>query len=194
MQYRSLNRSKTKFSLFHSPFKKRFLPNELPVLKIEETLITRDPVTKFLGILIDENLNWKAQIANVASKISKSIGILYKASPFLNKYLLKQLYTAFVHSYLNYGNLAWGSTHKSKLETLYRHQKHAVRIINFKDRFTHSKPLFVEMKILNLYELNVFHVLSFMFKCKLSISPKIFLDLFTFKPQNRYLMRSKLIV
>ena len=109
----------------------------------------------------------------------------------MNKSLLKQLYSAFLHSYLSYGNLVWGSTHRSKLETLYRHQKHAVRIINFKDRFTHSKPLFVEMKILNLYELNVFQVLSFMLKCKLGILPKIFQDLFTYKPHNQNLLKSQ---
>ena len=54
----SLNKSKTKYYLFHSPSKKRFLPDILPVLKVKETQITRDPVTKFLGIFIDENLSW----------------------------------------------------------------------------------------------------------------------------------------
>ena len=29
----------------------------------------------------------------------------------------------------------------SKLQALYRHQKHAARIINFKDKFTSAKPL-----------------------------------------------------
>ena len=122
----SLNVLKNKFSIFHPTGKKRLIPIDLPLLKIDNTYIKRDPVTKFLGVLIDENLNWKAQIANVSSKVSKSIGILYKASPILNKFQLKQLYSAFVHSYLNYGNIAWGSTHKSKLEALYRQQKHAI--------------------------------------------------------------------
>ena len=71
---------KTKFTLFHSSGKKRLIPADLPPLKIDNTYIKRNIVTKFLGVLIDENLNWKAQIAHV-SKISKSIGILYKATP-----------------------------------------------------------------------------------------------------------------
>ena len=190
----SLNKSKTKFSIFHPPSKKKIIPIKLPVLEIDETHIARDTVTKFLGVLIDENLNWKAQISNISAKVSKSIGILYKVTHILNKPLLKQLYSAFVHSYLSYGNIAWGSTHKSKLESLYRQQKHAVRIINFKDRFTHSKPLFVESKILNLFELNIFQVLMFMFKCKLSISPKIFLNLFTPKPLNKYVLRQRYLI
>ena len=39
-------------------------------------------------------------------KVSKGIGILYKATQILNKFQLKQLYFAFVHSYLSYGNIA----------------------------------------------------------------------------------------
>ena len=90
--------------------------------------------------------------------------------------------------------MAWGSTHKSKLQTLYRRQKHAIRVINARDRFTHTKPLFIEMNILNLFEINVFKILLFMFKCKLNISPKIFDNLFTFKPPNKYTLRTQFLV
>ena len=32
------------------------------------------------------------------------------------------IYFSFIHTYLNYGNLAWGSTHKAKLnETRFTH-------------------------------------------------------------------------
>ena len=88
----SLNVSKTKFSLFHPNSKKRFVPADLPLLKIDNTRIIRDHITKFLGVLIDENLTWQPHISHISTKISKSIGILYKASPFLNKSLLKQLH------------------------------------------------------------------------------------------------------
>ena len=186
----SLNVKKTKFTLFHSLRKKSIIPDQLPDLKLGNTEIIRDNVTKFLGILIDENLTWKPQIANTFSKISKSIGILYRSRNTLTKPLLKQLYYSFVHSYLNYGNIAWGSTCKTKLVSLYRSQKHAIRVINFKNRFTHTKPLFDEMKILNIYEINVFQVLCFMFKCKMKISPPIFHKIFQLKQTNKYTLRS----
>ena len=122
----SLNVNKTKFSLFHSTGKKRLIPNVLPKLFIEDVEIKRDLVTKFLGVYIDENISWKSHIAHVCCKISKTIGILYKSREILSKFLLKQLYFSFVQSYLQYGNAAWGSTHKTKLETLCRKQKHAI--------------------------------------------------------------------
>ena len=178
------------YSLFHST-RYKGIPNHLPKLEIENIEIKRDSVTKFLGVLIDENLTWKPQIENVCKKVSKSIGVLYQARPFLSKHLLQQLYFAFVHSHLNYCNIAWGSTHRTKLERLYRYQKHAIRILNYKDRFTHTKPLFLDMKILNIFDMNIFQTLCTMFKCKMKVAPEIFHKTFTLKPENKYTMRSK---
>ena len=77
---------------------------------------------------------------------------------------LNQLYFSFVHSYLNYANLAWGSTQNTKLSTLYRQQKHSIRLLSCKDQFTHSRPLFKEIGALN-----IFNMLCLMFKCKKKI-------------------------
>ena len=51
----SLNISKTKYSLFYST-RYKGIPNDLPKLEIENVQIKRNNVTKFLGVLIDENL------------------------------------------------------------------------------------------------------------------------------------------
>ena len=68
----SLNLTKTKYSLFH-----QF--SILPFLKMDNIVIERENVTKFLGVLIDENLLWKHHINDVSTKISKTVGILYKS-------------------------------------------------------------------------------------------------------------------
>ena len=99
---------------------------------MDNVFIERENVTKFLGVLIDENLSWKQHINIVSTKLSKSIGILYKSRGIVKQPLLKQLYFSFVHCYLNYANIAWTSPYKSKLERLHRHQKHTARIISFK--------------------------------------------------------------
>ena len=107
---------------------------------MDNIFVERENVTKFLGILIDENLSWKQHINNISTKISESIGILYKSRGIVKQPLLKQLYFSFVHCHLNYANIAWPSTYECKLEELYRQQKHAAHIINFEDRFTHAQP------------------------------------------------------
>ncbi|XP_065658644.1 uncharacterized protein LOC136083166 [Hydra vulgaris] len=171
----SLNIEKTKWILFHPAGKKHQLPINMPNLFIDDILIKRVIVTKFLGVYIDESLTWTNHIASLCNKISKSIGILYKARSVLNKHTLIQLYYSLIHCHLSYANIAWGSTNKGKLEPLYRQQKHVAQLINFKGRFAHAKPLLYEMKVLNIYELNVFNTLCFMFQCKTNLSPISFI-------------------
>ena len=126
---------------------------------MDNIVIETENVTNFLGVLIDENLSWKQHINDVSTEISKSIGILYKSRGIVKQPLLKQLYFSFIHCHLNYANIAWASTCKSKLEGLYRHQKHAARIIKFKDRFIHAQPLLDDMKALNIFQINLFRII-----------------------------------
>ena len=72
-----------------------------------------------------------------------------------------------------------------KLEELYHHHEHATRIFNFKDRFTHAQPLLHDMKSMNIFQIYLFHIIFFMFKCKKEIAPPIFHNLFMPKPENK---------
>ena len=49
-------------------------------------------------------------------------------------------------------------------------QNHAVGIIYNKVKFTHSKPLMRDRNTLNVYQINIFQVLKFMFKIGLQKS------------------------
>ena len=88
---------------------KKNLPANLPILKINETEIQREQAPKFLGVIIDENLTWKNHIDLIENKISKNIGVLFKASKVLNMTCLKNIYFSLIHSYINYANIAWAS-------------------------------------------------------------------------------------
>ena len=85
----SLNISKTKYSLFHSTRKRKYIPNILPPLHIDNVPVKREFVTKFLGVYLDENVYWKHHINIVSTKICKSIGILYRTRCILSKFLRK---------------------------------------------------------------------------------------------------------
>ena len=142
----SLNVNKTKWTFFHSQKKKRLIANYLPIHYVDIFETVRESVTKFLGTFIDESLTWKYHIEQTCNKASKSIGIMCRSRYILSKSLMKQLYFSFIHGYLKDANIAWASTNKSKLTSLYRHKKNSVRIIKDKDRFTHTKTLFKHAK------------------------------------------------
>ena len=110
---------------------------------------------------------------------------MYKAKHYLNKRSLLVLYYFFIHTYINYGNIAWGSTNRTNLKKINSLQKHAIRIIHCKDRFAHARELFRESKILNVFQLNILNNLVFMHKIKYQAAPKIFQNKFS-KPTHKY--------
>ena len=93
----SLNVGKTKYSLFHKSSK----VDKLPKLSINNQEIKRASYTKFIGVLLDENLSWKEYLKYTENKIAKSIGLMYKAKPFLDKDFLLSLNFSYIHSYIS---------------------------------------------------------------------------------------------
>ena len=57
----------------------------------------------------------ESHISVVENKVSKYTGTLHKAKKIFSKGGLKIIYFSFVHNYLNYENIAWGSTTRTKL-------------------------------------------------------------------------------
>jgi len=86
-------------------------------LEISNCAIERVRDTIFVGVILDENLTWKHHIASVATKISKSIGIIYKSNFRLPDTSLRTLYYTLVYLYLVYCVSVWASTHSYKRES-----------------------------------------------------------------------------
>ena len=72
----SLNISKTNFIVFtNSSQIEKFID-----INIDANVIERVYETKFLGVIIDNKLNWKSHITQVRNKLNKCISVIYKAS------------------------------------------------------------------------------------------------------------------
>ena len=169
---------KTKYVLFHKVSMCDSLPSQLPTMRFNNIEIKSENSIKFLGVIIDQNLTWKNHIEVVENKISKNIGVLYRASHLLDFKNLLKIYFSFIHIYISYANIAWASTFKTKLQGILKKQKHAARITFHANRLDHARPLLKEMKALNVYQINLIQTLKFMHKTKYRIDPQIFLPKF----------------
>ena len=109
----------------------------------------------------------------VENKISKNIGILYRAPYYLDKKSLKSIYFSFINNYVNYCKIASASTSRTKLDKILKKQKHAMHIIYKKDKFTHSKPL-----MRDVYQINILQALKFRHKSKHNLNPRVFDNMF----------------
>jgi hypothetical protein len=167
----SLNISKTHAMIFSL---NRQISSHTLDLRIHNTPIDTTTQSKFLGIHIDNKLTWSTHISHICNKVSKSIGILTKASKYLNKATLLMLYNSFVLPYLRYGNIIWGKAASVHVSRLFVLQKRAVRIVCGAHFLAHTNPLFLDNRILKLHDLNTYLCAQFVFKIYHNIFPSAF--------------------
>ena len=89
--------------------------------------IPQSDEVKYLGIVIDKHLKWKPYIDELATSISKSIGILYRLQKYLSLNNLKKIYHSLVKSRLQYGILLWENANQSTLHNLNKVHNRALR-------------------------------------------------------------------
>jgi len=70
---------------------------------------------KYLGIYMDQNLQWGPQIQHINNKLGKNIAIINKLRYFVDLHTLKQLYYSFIYPYLSCAVISWGSACKTNL-------------------------------------------------------------------------------
>ena len=114
--------------IFH---RSRIKPNVINKVVIGNHELTQVNSTNYLGVTIDHKLNWIYHISYVKSKISKGIGIMYKARQFLTKKALLMLYHAYIYSYMTYCIEVWGCASQTQLNCLLLLQKKIIRIMSF---------------------------------------------------------------
>ena len=171
----SLNTQKTFFQLFH---RARMKTNNSVNIIVDKCVLNKVTSIKYLGVIIDHKLNWIEHISYVKNKISKGIGILYKARQFLEKRDLLNLYYSYIYPYLIYCIEIWGCAAKSHMNPLYLTQKKIIRIITFSHYISHTQPLFQDLSILPLEKLVLYRIALIMYKMPNSLIPKTMSDLY----------------
>ena len=77
---------------------------------------------KYLGIKIDQHLNWHDRINNIAIKLNKARAILYKVRQFVNERTLILIYRVISDSHPSYSSIVWSKT-KSSINSVFIIQK-----------------------------------------------------------------------
>ena len=147
-------------------------------IKIGKEQVNQAKYVKFLGLLLDENLNWKYHLSELSKKLARTSGIFFKIRHFLPTSVLVSLYYSLFASFLQYGIIVWGLTYDIHTKPIYLLQKKVVRTIAFKNFTSPSTPIFSELKILKLYDLFHFKLLIFVYESVHLISPVFFHNFF----------------
>ena len=183
----TLNIKKTKYMLFR--------PKNIKVnfdslcLKIGNENIDRigkgckTSFFKFVGIHLDEFLDWDAHCAHVAAKISSGNFIISRSKNVFPINIRKNIYNSLVRSHMEFGILSWGTALQGKLKHIVQLQKKCIRNVAGKDIRSHTDPLFKKLNILKFYDLVKYNQCTFMHKLLNGKQPDSF-DNFFIKAPN----------
>ena len=155
-----LNIKKTKFMVFTN---KKVDLSSIEVT-LDNTKIKKSDEERFLGVIMDSKLNWKAHIKRLASKISRNAGILYKLKGIVPNIVLRMVYNSFIQSHLNYCSCIWGLGSKGSVKSIFIAQKKSVRAIEngFVNYFynketgelpSHTKDIFNRNQMLTVHNI-----------------------------------------
>ena len=119
---------------------------------------------KYLGVILDNKLNWHNHIQYVSTKLAKAAGIIYKVRNKAPQSVLMLLYHSLVGTYLRYGLASWGSAKTTALSKLKALQNKVVRYITHSSRFSDVTEKYKKLGILRLDEMYILEVGKFMYK------------------------------
>ena len=154
----SLNVNKTEIVLFRP--KNKIICKNMN-FRISGQKITPTTHTRYLGILMDQHLSWDQHLKMLKQKLIRANGLLAKVRYYLSPKLLRTLYFSIFESHFRYGCQILGQHSNHNLNDITNLQRKAIRIINFKNKYTTVEPLFKRTKIMTPSEIIKSAKLSF---------------------------------
>ncbi len=98
-------------------------------LAIGSKIIRRVTQTKFLGVIIDDKLNWEPHLESLNKKLKSACGRIYRIKNFLPQVLHKQIYHTLFESHLSFAISVWGGVSNNRLKPIFLTQKKCIRIM-----------------------------------------------------------------
>ena len=185
----SLNTDKTEIVLFRSSsskslskslaFRKRY-NNEIQTEKkslnfrISGQKIIPTSCVTYLGIKINQSLNWAEHFETIIPKLSRANGMLAKMRHYVSRKSLISIYHAIFNSHLNYCSLVWGKLPQYLMDKVRSLQNKALRIIHFKNRLESATPLYLDSNILPFQDQLVKEQCLFAFRQQTGTVPPVF--------------------
>ena len=106
-------------------------------VSLNDTAIPKSDLVNYLGVTINQDLNWKLHVDSIRRKAFAALASICKAISYLPVKTRKMLYLSLVLPYLNYCSTVWHSSCSQALLV----QNYAMRVILHQPPRTPSAPL-----------------------------------------------------
>ena len=154
-------------------------------IKINDQILAEVSSAKYLGVYIDNKLQWDSHINAIKLRLSKGASILAKIRHYVPKSVLRSLYFTFINSHIDYNLLNWGIAPLANIEMISKKTRKAIRLISFKPYDEEAIPLFKQHTILPLEETFLLKQAKFMWKMQNELLPPSLTRNFKFNNRNQ---------
>ena len=104
-------------------------------IKLGTTELPKVETVKFLGMWLDQNLNWDEHLSKLKLRVRRNMNMLQIGINLLDTQAKKILYYAQIYSHLSYGLTLWGNMISStKLDCLQKLQNKCIRKIDVHEK------------------------------------------------------------
>lgn len=158
-----LNIKKTKIMLLKTKSDNDM--NHFIGINFNNELIKREDSIKYLGLIIDEKLNWDKHIENIKNKLIPLCAAVFRIRKYLPKNILLKIYNAHFLSHVTYMNQIWTNTKEQNINDLQRIQNKIIKLIENKPRLTPSESLYRNR--MNIRDINKYNMIVLIQKIKL---------------------------
>jgi hypothetical protein len=121
--------------------------------------ISNSTNTKFLGIIIENTLSWKAHTDQLIPKLCMACYAIRTVKPLMCQENLRSIYYSYFHSLISYGIIFWGNSSHSI--HVFRLQKRVIRIMTVSRSTDSCRQLFKKLGILPFISQYTFSLLLF---------------------------------
>lgn len=175
----TLNSKKTKYLCFHkTSFSQPPTNSSIRIHSCNQTLnndcncdvLERTDTIKYLGVILDDNLNFKAHIHCLSKRIRKTAAIFKKLRESCSLSTIKTVYYAICHSLINYCIPIWGSAGKTVLIEAEKAQRAVLKTMLKKPFRYPTRLLYEEVQILTIRKLYILRICLIMHKEVISSS------------------------
>jgi hypothetical protein len=168
----SLHVGKTQCMLICSRQKRTHITDNLD-LSINKNDISQTDSIKYLGLLIDQNLRFDKYMHELMGKLNRAVGVLRRASQYVNQQTRVMLYNTLVLPHLDYCSTVWGANITSTdYKKLQRIQNCAMRVILECHHRTHIQDMLDSLHWLNVRQRFSFNILCLMWKIENGTVPE----------------------
>lgn len=129
-------------------------------ISLDNQTINQAKTSKFLGLIIDECLNWNSHVDYLVNKINSGLFVLRSMAFICDISVLKMVYHSLIESHIRYGICIYGGTTQKNLKQILTLQKKAIRIIQNLKYNESAKPYFKEMGIFTVHGLYIFETIQ----------------------------------